>query len=170
MGRVIGYVYGLFCSCEPKHCRYIGRSVQDEQHRLVQHLGEARNSKHNTPKLAWMRKHLAMNDHELFIEILARVPIEELIEQETCFIWFYGSHGHRLTNSSIQDGTLGLHSAITRSKIGAANARRVWTPEMRSRSSASKRGKNNPRFGAVVSEETREKIRQAKAKRREERK
>lgn len=119
----VGSIYGLTCSCEPEHIRYVGLTTKTLGWRVNQHVREARVSGDNTRKLAWIRKHLALG-HEISAVLIddQATSFEELDALEIVAMWACRRNGHHLTNSSLRGWSILTYSEETRAKMSESTA------------------------------------------------
>lgn len=114
--QTVGWVYGLACECDSA-IRYVGMTNKTVDHRLDQHLDEARRRPTASHKCKWLNRHLLLG-HTITATTLCEVPVASLVESERTWIARGVELGWPLTNGRAYDWTPA--SVETRAKISAA--------------------------------------------------
>lgn len=154
-------IYALYSSLSSDEIRYVGKTVRTLEKRLffhmIRHEREA-----NRHKSHWINKVIAEGG-EVCIRLLETCDDFDQDAREIHWIAECRKLGHKLTNMS--DGGEGGFNPCqeVRDKISKAHKGRKYTEQALENIRAGARrkdisGAKNPRYGAVVSEETRNKI------------
>lgn len=135
------FIYGLFDSSG--ELRYVGQTVKSVEKRLREHLWPSCLKKAGH-KNNWLKALLAKNERPSVQVLQVLGCVKDLTPAERYWISFFKAQGCRLVNDT--SGGEGLRNP---------------SPETRARMSASMKGRPSSRKGVKVSEETKEKLRQA---------
>ena len=141
------YIYGL---CDPRNLklRYIGRS-KDPQQRLKGHLKEARNTRHTSHKINWIRSLLSQRiSPDIFV--IDKVPDSEWRFWEPWYVSYFKSIGCDLTNMLL-GGEEGEMTDEIRKKISVANTGKILKE-------STKQKLRELRVGTILTQEHKDKI------------
>lgn len=148
--------------------RYVGKTLMSLEHRLGNHINNARGQKHNKHLSNWILKLLSLGKRPL-IELIEECENKNWQDREKYWISFYPN----LLNLTIGgDGCLGfLHDEKTKEKCRKANLGRKHTEEFKKNMSKRLKGKSlseshkknigKANKGKRASEETRKKLSEA---------
>lgn len=95
------YIYGLVDPRTPEVVKYVGYTGYTIEYRLLQHIAEAKQGKHQSYKNNWIRKLLneGVKPETILLEEVSNEPVNLWQEREKYWIDFYAS--------TVTNGTIG---------------------------------------------------------------
>ena len=159
----MGYIYKITNDVNDKV--YIGQTSKSRPtDRWSQHKTDSKTLKDSDNSALHAAMHKFGVEH-FFFEIIEEVPIESLDEREIYWIAKMNSQvptGYNISSGGkVPRGFPSKFKGIPRTEEVKQKLRNNWTQERREEQSKRVSGENNPMFGKITSEETKQKLREA---------